>query len=98
MPLNWTLSPLMRAVTDALDRLGGVARESDLHREAASRGEGGPYGDQAHFAKGTRELKDRGILATEMVGDARMYMFSPEAWADMGRSGEPPRSQQLGML
>lgn len=95
--LNWDLSPIMRAICNALDRLGGVARWADLSREAGLE-EQGEHGDQAHFAKGTQELERRGILESWLRGDARMFQWSEAAWRERGRTGPPPRDQQIGLL
>jgi hypothetical protein len=96
--LNWNLSPLMTAIVEAAERMGGGGRDSELSAEAASRGEGGRDTDHAHFAKGYRELEARGILRSEWFGSARYWWLTAEAWADRGHEGPAPGTAQLGML
>lgn len=95
--INWQLSPLMRALVDAAERMGGGGREKDIYREAASRGESGRHGDDAHFAKGIRELETRGIFRSERMGEGRYWWLTEEAWRDRGHSGPAPASQQMGL-
>jgi hypothetical protein len=96
--LNWQLSPLMRQIVEAAERMGGGGTDADLSREAASRGESGYHGDHAHFAKAYRELEDRGILRRERMGDRLLWWLTEEAWRERGHGGPPPRTQQIGLF
>jgi hypothetical protein len=96
--LDWRITPLMLSAVEAAERLGGGGRESELAREAASRGETGRYGDAAHFAKGLRALRDRGIFRTERLGRAQMWYLTDQAWAERGHHGPPPRLSQEAMF
>jgi hypothetical protein len=98
MSLNWTLTPLMWALVEAAERLGGGGRETELAREAAAHGESGHYGDDAHFAKGIRELEARGIFRGEIQGTARLWWMTDQAWLDRDHDGPAPGTQQLGLL
>jgi hypothetical protein len=97
-PLNWQLTPLMRAIVEAAERLGGGGRDAELSREAASRGESGRDTDHAHFAKGYRQLEERGILRRDWQGDALCWWLTEQAWRDRGHGGPAPGTAQLGML
>lgn len=96
--LNWDLTPLMAALVEAAEALGGGGRETDIVGQAASSGENGRYGADAHFAKGVRELETRGIFRGDRFGTARHWYLTDQAWAERGHTGPPPRTQQLGML
>lgn len=82
--LNWNLTPPMRALVDALERLGGSAHHARLVEEAARSGENSAYGPNAHFGKAVYELRDRGITRGEMMGDSRMWYFTEAAARERG--------------
>jgi hypothetical protein len=98
MTLNWELSPLMRAIVDAAERMGGGGTDAELSREAASRGESGRDSDHAHFAKGYRELERRGILRRERVGERLCWWLTEEAWRERGHAGSAPGTAQIGLF
>ena len=96
--LNWQLSPLMRAIVDAAERLGGGGTDAELSREAASRGESGRDTDHAHFAKGYRELEARGILRRERMGERLYWWLTDDAWRERGHAGPMPGLNQMGLF
>jgi hypothetical protein len=96
--LDWNLSPLMRAIVDAAERMGGGGTDAELSREAASRGESGRDSDHAHFAKGYRELEARGILRRERMGDRLCWWLTETAWRERGHDGPMPGTQQMGLF
>jgi hypothetical protein len=96
--LNWDLTPLMGALVEAAERMGGGGREADLYRAAASEGETGRYGDAAHFAKGLRELEDRGIFRSTWLGSAKQWWLTDEAWRDRGHASPAPGHDQAGLF
>jgi hypothetical protein len=98
MQLNWALSPVMTAIVEAAERMGGGGRDAELSREAASQGEAGRDTDHAHFAKGYRELETRGILRSEWQGRARHWYLTAEAWEERGHTGPAPGTAQMGLL
>lgn len=95
--LNWALSPLMREIVEAAERLGGGGRRADIVEEAARRGESGRHGAEAHFAQGFVELIDRGILRRDREA-TQMLWLTDEAWVERGHRGPPPRSSQMGLF
>lgn len=92
--LDWNLTPLMRAIVDAAESMGGGGRDARLSHAAAARGETGHMGDHAHFAKGYRALEARGILRHETTISGLHWWLTEQAWREMGHRGPAPGTEQ----